>query len=234
MAEYGLKVNNPSGIVVIDGTYSNLALRSSGIFDMTGATSTGSAYQKTFTLTAVTPVLALSCDSSVKCAVASISQNGTTVTVVIETQAIGPVSYYLFDNPVYGAAFNIKYGLIVRNKTTGAVVFDSRLKYMRVLDFIVGSASGSGYPSTSKSYAGVTKIAVVQCARKMYATTTVTPGSPPLLLIIDTGGATYTASGNTITLSSFLRWQIGPTANITAYNQDLTDYAYLVLDLSNY
>ncbi len=231
MAEYGLKVKNSSGYLVIDGEYSNLGVRSSGVLDMSNAPQiTNGCYYKTFTLTANNPIVALSGGYA---AISSMSISGTTMTFMVWANDRSNLTYYLFDEAMYCARFNTNYGLVVKNKTTGLVVYDSRIKYMRVIDIISGSGSTG---VITRSYPGVQKIALVQSAKYAYGETIVIPtANPPFTQPYLITGVSSVTSNNIANISSILVYTIPPSQNnpvILQNNQDF--YSYLVLDVSNY
>lgn len=232
MAEYGLTVKNSGGYLVIDGTYSNMGIRQSGALDMSDASQLpNGCYYKSFTFSASSPILALAGDYAL---VSSISLSNGVLTAVIQAQSKSTLTYYLFDEAAYGARYNTAYGLVVKNKTTGVVVFDSRIKYMRVIDVIQGDPGSNGGVSISRSYAGVASVAVVQCTRYRYGTTVVIPGgNPPQTQPIGAASASK-AVGASVNIAVITLFTYPPATNNPTFNDDQPFYSYLVLDVSNY
>lgn len=231
MAEYGLQIKNAGGFLVIDGTYSNLGIRSSGTLDMSNAAqNTNGCFYKTFTITANTPIIALSGGYA---AISSMAISGTTLTFTVWALSRANQIYYLFDEAMYCARFNTNYGLVVKNKSTGLVVYDSRIKYMRVLDVISGSGSTG---VITRSYPGVQKVAVVQCAKYAFGETVIIPtANPPFTQPYLNTGASSVTSNNVASISEISVFNLPPSQNnpiVLENNQDF--FFYLVVDVSYY
>lgn len=231
MAEYGLKIKNANGYLMVDGTYSNLALRSAGAFDMSNADQmTNGAYFKSFQVAGQNPVVALA--GSTLALVLNSSLVGGVLTVVIVAPTRTNIPYYVFDNANLGSRFNTNYGLVVKNVNTGQVVFDSRCRYMRILDVI--TSNDANWTAVSRSYAGLASaVAVVQSSRWRYGTTVFLPGSPPKLQPFSTCSASK-VDGVTVTLDSVMLWTFPPDPNNPVFEDSNTMYTYLVLDITNF
>ena len=161
MADYGLKVWNKDGFVQIDGTYRNLGLRAKGSVYSGGVGSSTGFYIAAVTLPATAPMLAWR--ATAPTAQRQIVQSGGQITYYFECQGNGVrVDYWLFDFPDF-AILPGNYGLRVWS-ASGEVVFDSRARYMRVIDSLQAFGAGAvGDPIDSgiaRGY-GVGTIAVV-------------------------------------------------------------------------
>lgn len=100
------------------------------------------------------PILALFCGASFV-GVMSRSQSGSTFSWEIVTEAAGAsVTYWIFDTTdVAQIQFSLTKGLRIRNASNNRVIFDSRYKYMRILQVVnrtVGTAEvNESIPLTS-------------------------------------------------------------------------------------
>ncbi|PTA70493.1 MULTISPECIES: hypothetical protein [unclassified Stenotrophomonas] len=90
------------------------------------------------------PILAVNCSSALV-GVVSKSQSGSTYEWVISTDIVGAsVTYWVFDTTdVAQMKFITTKGLRMRNPANNRVIFDSRYKYMRVLQ-MVNTLVGTG------------------------------------------------------------------------------------------
>ncbi|HCK4902595.1 TPA: hypothetical protein N0H64_001602 [Pseudomonas aeruginosa] len=124
-------VRNSDGVVVIDDSYVNSAVAARGTVTPSAST--------TFVYPAATisyiprrpdslPMIAVSMTGAFYVAKTEVASGRVTWTVVSVSGT--PISYFIFDDPPDGAA---KGSLVVRNKTTGRVTFDSDLDYLRVV-----------------------------------------------------------------------------------------------------
>ncbi|MER0801092.1 hypothetical protein AAA535_10635 [Pseudomonas aeruginosa] len=124
-------VRNPGGVVVIDDTYVNSAVAARGT--VTPSASTTFIYPVA-TISYVPrrpdslPKIAVSMTGAFYVAKAEVASGRVTWTVVSISGT--PISYFIFDDPPDGVATG---SLVLRNKTTGRVTFDSDLDYLRVV-----------------------------------------------------------------------------------------------------
>ncbi|PZS71259.1 hypothetical protein [Stenotrophomonas maltophilia] len=90
------------------------------------------------------PILAVTCSGALV-GVVSKSQSGSTYEWVINTDVVGAsVTYWVFDTTdVAQMQFITTKGLRIRNPANNRVIFDSRYKYMRVLQ-MVSTLAGTG------------------------------------------------------------------------------------------
>ncbi|MBZ5489134.1 hypothetical protein HW452_16565 [Halomonas aquamarina] len=131
----------------IDENYSNLCLRSYERFQINGS-GQYVTIQRTFTTTS--GVVAFS-EGDVF--VGSVTRNGDRTTYNLTAKPGTWVRAYIFDTSEYGERYyNDAIGMRIRNPNTGRVVFDSRNKYLRLVDFIQGDGT-SGH-NQNKQYAG--------------------------------------------------------------------------------
>lgn len=167
MAEYGSRFINATGQVLIDSNYSNLGMRQKG------SGNTGQTLIQYLSFAGGNPVLAINANALIRVSAGVRSGNTTTFTIV-SFEPNTAFEWWCFDDVAYAERYPGAYGMIVRNKNTGAVVFDSRCKYMRVLDFVAGTAPNAltqlAPPFVTKSY-GVGKVAAVQCQFSYYSDT---------------------------------------------------------------
>lgn len=239
MAEYGLRVKNANGFVQIDGTYANLALVEK--LTLSASTQGGGPNNVIWSVTRdftgyTNPAIALSPPSNV-----SVCWSGQLVgsTLRVTFWATSAVSFevYVFDVASRGQKFNINYGLIVKNKTTGAVVFDSRMKYMRVLESISGSSNNGGFATINRAYAGALKVAVVQSVFWAWSSHEIVPDDPvnPTAVGVITASMVTKPSANSIRIaaggvySNSSRLSTNPVPNTYS-----PGFSYIALDVSNY
>lgn len=170
-----VRFRNSTGNVLIDGTYQNLALRAKGSITTTPTGISGFS-QYYLTLPCDQGVLAFRCSSP--CAIFGVTYSGGNATYQIATtNGNAVVDYWHFDLPQYTAGPSNWPKLIVRNPSTGAVVFDSRLNYMRVIDFIQLDAGDSNANPLQPSYSGKTP-AIIQSKRAWDLRVEYLPGVP--------------------------------------------------------
>ncbi|WP_176506353.1 hypothetical protein [Pseudomonas urethralis] len=239
MAEYGLTIKNSSGYVQIDGEYSNLALVESLTLSATsrGGGPNGSVWYVTRSFpNYVSPVVAIYANNGVTVCYQAAQVNGVwQFTFWATTQNAFQV--YMFDQAGRGARFAINYGLVVKNKTTNAVVFDSRMKYMRVVDYIAANLGGNYFDNISKDYTAYKKVAIVQGAFWATSIQEVIPDDPTdptaITLIEVSGMLNHSVNGISIqvmdTYSNSNRLSQNPLPNWYC-----NSYSYLVLDVSDF
>ncbi|WP_250467621.1 hypothetical protein [Caballeronia sp. GAFFF2] len=227
MADFGLKVVNANGFLQIDSTYANLGLRQKGSITSGGAATANGWYAATLTVAyGVSPMLAVR-PASGQCVLVSTSVSGSNITYKFYCNASGvAITYWLFDSPA-GITGSGSYGLIVRN-SSGSPVFDSRMSYLRILDFINGTGTNV---SLSTPYSKT--IAVVQ-TQLWYSWGISTPPYPQTGGIVNFLAMPFAVSNNTFSASSgqlidYSRQDPAPAINSTARN----GYAYIIVDVTN-
>lgn len=226
MAEYGSRFINATGQVLIDSTYSNMGMRQKG------SGNTGQSLVQTVAFANGNPVLAVSGNGLLRISQGQRSGNITTFTI----RSFEPntaFEWWCFDDVAYAERYNSTHGMIVRNKNTGAVVFDSRCKYMRVLEFLAGQAPNATTqlqpPFVSRSY-GVGKVAAVQCQFSYYSDAVqISPPPRPLFAIIVWDAFMKPTNGN---FEAAYRVEMQyDTTNVPPAMYS-PNYAYLLIDVS--
>ncbi|MFK0309738.1 hypothetical protein ACIQUF_00700 [Pseudomonas sp. NPDC090233] len=239
MAEYGLRIKNANGFVQIDGTYANLALVEK--LTLTATSQAGGPNGIIYFITRdfpgyTTATIALSMPNNVAVCWSGQLINGVLrVTFWATTQ--NPFEVYVFDVASRGQRFAINYGLVVKNKATGAVVFDSRMKYMRVLEAVSGKSTDGSFPTTDRSYPALKKVAVIQSVFWAWSFHQVIPNDPTDPSAI----ATIAASCISKPSATMVRLQGVQTYNNAnrlssnpVPNTYCSSYHYIMLDVSDY
>lgn len=132
---YGLRIKNSvTGGLQIDDRYSNLALSTKGAVATDANQSVASGKQSSYKTIALPasaskPVIAL---YSTAAPVVVIDQTPTAFTVFAQGNFPQAFEYFVFDEAEVCPTPAAGYGLLVRDKTTGDVRFDSRMRYMNV------------------------------------------------------------------------------------------------------
>jgi hypothetical protein len=228
----GFRTKTSGGGIQIDQTYKNLALRAKGSFDPGTSSNKGKWRIGSITVTGNSPALAWRCAKP--CAMVYATRSGTSITytfMVADTS--GTVEWWLFDTPDYGVA-NGPLGLRVRNPATNAVVFDSRMKYMRVVGAVNGSIA-NGMPANA-SYTGSPALVTGNSAYIYTSQVIGGIGSPPPYPWIDfTNYLMAALNGQQITWSSPQTDATDHPANQTFNNGARQDaYNFLVIDVANF
>jgi hypothetical protein len=236
MADFGLQLFNSSGNVQIDSTYKNLGLREKGSVVSSSSAPIGSTgfYYATFTTVAGTcPVVAFRSNGT--CYLSHSTTSGNSTTYYFSCSAANvTVQYWIFDD-LANVTLSGNYGLQVFN-AAGGKVFDSRSKYMRIVDLVRGTneaSNGAMASGFTQSYSGLP--AVVQGQLYYYLT----------YGIIGASSAPYTVqrilTAATVTFpSGGVTWQ-SKTADVSVFTNQSSlpdsrthrSYDYLVLDVSN-
>lgn len=157
----GFKLRRGNQTVAIDSDYFNLALRQKGTV-RTGPLNGPNVNVRwaTFTVNGDQPILALRAPYPVALTHSVVNGNGTiTYTLYgIPDNAIDfDVEFWVFDLPKYGMMFTSAGKFIVRNPASREVVFDSRMKYLKVQGFyqpdnnVTDARDFSRYPAVVQS-----------------------------------------------------------------------------------
>lgn len=141
----GVRIRQGDGsLIQIDPSWENLAMKTQG--SVACPAPSGRSYgQGVITVGGCNePILAIRCNGALV-GVFSKTQAGNTYTWTIVTSVPGAtVEYWVFDTTdVAQMAFNVTTGMRFRNPANGRVLFDSRYKYMRILQMINQNA-GTG------------------------------------------------------------------------------------------
>lgn len=233
MAEYGLKIKNSSGYVQIDGTYSNMAVSKSGELNFNSANQlVNGVYSLLISVQGVSPSIALVNPSGGAVMVGSSWRSGSNFNFYVYSTTRGIGKYYIFDDVSMANKYNTEYGLVVKNKNTSRVVFDSRCPYMRVIDSISGSNTES-LPLT-RNY-GISEIAIIQSLRIRYDQTVVVGGSPTRPDLIPISASSFVSiSGSSVTISNGVIWTYPPSPDNPTISDINQNYHYVILDISGY
>ncbi|BBP95976.1 hypothetical protein BSFA1_11050 [Burkholderia sp. SFA1] len=232
MSDFGLQLFNSSGNLQIDSTFKNLGLREKGTTRSGGSPAGNMGWYWATVTTSVGNAPMIAFRSSSKCYLRYSSISGSQITYWFHCLGTGvTVQYWIFDDPSL-ATLSGNYGLQVFN-ASGSKVFDSRTKYMRVIDSI--SAAGSSGDALdngfTRSYSGTP--AVVQGQLRTRITNTAA-GSPPNMTIVTVMFAPAVSfSGGDVSWKT----ETVVTVNTTGQSgvpegQARTAYDYLVLDVS--
>ncbi len=135
----GFKLNRPDGSVAIDSSYFNLALRQRGSLELSSIPNPGTPGFKSggMTLAGDQPILAYR--SSQPVVMFTAKKNGGMLDFSfggINQNGNISIDWWLFDLPQYAMQYASGGRMIVRRPTDGATVFDSRNKYLKVMDFV--------------------------------------------------------------------------------------------------
>lgn len=131
---YGMRFRNGGGTFQVDGQNVNFALRYKGTGTFSNLTyGAGSVRYATFTVTADTPFVAISCPYATVCAKGAKS-GGNWQFFIYSTEASAGAgfTYYVFDKASQ-IGVSGGYGVRIRNPSSGEVVFDSRQKPMMIV-----------------------------------------------------------------------------------------------------
>jgi len=151
----GIRIVNTFGTLLIDETYSNLALRQRGSVTLGSNNNLHVPLANGFN----SPIVALTSDRPARVGII----NTTAATPFIglrgrEGDPAANMDYYMFDKPLSSLAVG-NAGLKVYN-ASGQLTFDSRLKYARVVDIFGGETQGQWVGT--RTYAAGRKYAVAQ------------------------------------------------------------------------
>lgn len=146
----GFRAKTESGIIQIDGTYQNLSLLAHSYITTEAWATSPWLGTYMFSINAANgtwPILAVR--TAGKVTVVPASQTGNTYTWRIVTEGTGvQVEYWVFAKPALIAAS--AYGMVIRNETTGEVVFDALHSWMRAagaIDKAMGSPQNYSFPA---------------------------------------------------------------------------------------
>ncbi|MGD9756435.1 MAG: hypothetical protein AB7U71_02805 [Comamonas sp.] len=157
-------IRNPNRTVLIDDSYENLTLHAKGS-QFIKTPGLGETYVPYFTFSVpmiggVPPAIAIRCESGdmgMHILRSVISGNSLVVTVlwepVIPNGDNGTLYWYAF-YPANKTSLG-KGALVLRNRSTGVITFDSDFNYLRVVDVVSGvSEASKSYPS-GRRYAAI-------------------------------------------------------------------------------
>lgn len=153
---HGLRIRRQNDSrIQIDETFANLELVTSGTLTFSGLESSKSIAApsgRTNVVIALRPTTA----GTTACVVKATGGGFT----VYKGGSDGAVAYHLFADPLNTPTPD-KVGLVVRNRATGKIVYNSNYKYLKILDaFPVSLALGQ---SLTKSYDSSKVVALIAC-----------------------------------------------------------------------
>ncbi len=249
---YGFVAVNDSGIVQIDGAYTNYSLASKGSVTLTeqsmylGASGAGDVYGTCYiadvAYTAPDPLFVLENTSGVPVVVISTANVGPNMWQT-RLMALAPVSvgYFVFSSNVVVAGAG--YGLIVYDGA-GRPVASSNMKYPLIRQVVSGNVIGAGPDYGQYNYAAATSFSATFTpgGGRMGVGAIRTPSTQfngSLLSGAWRGnigfGGWMTGSG-TATFSTF-NWRFGPSSpnppNFQYDYQSALDYGGILIDVSN-
>lgn len=135
----GFKLNRPDGSIAIDSNYFNLALREKGSAVIANQPNPNTPGFRNLYMTLGGDQAIIAYRSASPVAMYQARKLGGAIEYVFcgmsEHQPI-TLDWWVFDLPQYAQQFANSGKMIVRRPTDGAVVFDSRNKYMKIMDFI--------------------------------------------------------------------------------------------------
>jgi hypothetical protein len=224
----GMRIRNNGNILQVDGNYQNMEVSAQGT-----ATTSGS-YGGTSEMYADIPIPSGRGNSllAVYGATAAVyckKQDANTFRVFSQASTPATFTYYLFSTP---QAVSGGVGLKIRNNTTGAVLFNSRYKYLRVLDYLTGTLAIDS--AISRQYPGK-KVAIIQTLR-------------PFHIKIDSGGTSQQPAGvftfrsgqmtnpqsDTATVTFGISFVFGGPVQVTPVANGMNSIGYLVIDVTGY
>jgi hypothetical protein len=229
----GFRTHLSNGGIQIDQTYRNLAMRAKGSFSPGTAWNNNKWRFGQITVTGNTPVLAWRCNSP--CAMVYATRAGASITYTfIVAATTGTVEWWLFDDPAFGVATG-PHGIRIRNPSNGVVVYDSRMKYMRVVGTLNGDFGALVAPNNG-SYAGGSTAVITGNAAYQYISNLVSQaGSPPFpwtdfvfypMATVSGGDVVWTVQqSDPVTHPASQAFQNGTQQNA---------YSFLFVDVSNF
>ncbi len=131
-------INRPDGSIAIDSNYYNLALRQKGRLMLTSQPSGNTPHfrSETMTLAGDQAIIAFRAPKPVAMYRSFKTGNSFQFTFAGQSGDPIPVDWWLFDLPQYGISNQSGGKLIVRRPQDGTIAFDSRMSYLKVMDFV--------------------------------------------------------------------------------------------------
>lgn len=193
-----IEVINDANTVLIDDEYSNAALLLKGSVTLTNQyAGQGDCYLTQITMNS-SDVLMLALElNDIKVIHLTTTRSGNTWTfnlLHLKAFAGRALTYYLFSIP---SNISDAGGLLKLYNSSGSIVFDSNLKYLRIQGFYTTKLSGSNTVATvdSRKYA---HIAVMACYYNQHQPFGPQPPSPPYSFLDIAAQNVFYRQGNTI------------------------------------
>ena len=225
---HGLKVKNDGNYLVIDQEYANLALRSKG----TSYAGRSNSYTVKVSFPADQAVVAYRATAPIAI-FTSINTSGVQTDTIV-SNGNANIEYFVFDLPGYATPFNIDYGLRVRNPATGALVFDSRMPYMRVLQDYSGTlpAPGGGPgSSTALTFTGF-KPAVIQSQRPFRYDSAPLSAVPPIEWLNTWYTGMFSTNATQAIFYNLVLYYSGDSGTRAGPVRRQLNYNYIIVDVS--
>ncbi|MDQ7989009.1 MAG: hypothetical protein REI09_05175 [Candidatus Dactylopiibacterium sp.] len=202
---YGIRARRVNGGgVQFDPTYCNLVARSAGSLAVTAWDGWSGARAATLSFDNPSGLAMVAYRASALTACMLVTSSGTTSSFKFISYDASTVDYWIFDVPQYGTRYyEAAYGMRVK-RLDGSVAFDSRYRYMRVLDIVRTEAA-----AFSRSYgAGVVPAVIVGANSYRWLAQTDFPGDQWVFVrqqygAIRTAGADVTGDTLIITATPF-------------------------------
>jgi hypothetical protein len=225
----GFRTRNNNSVLVIDGTYKNLELISSG------SVSLGTADPNNQGMYADVAVPLGS--TNVLLAIRSAAQgvywkklNASTFRIYAGGSTAVTVAYYLFADPVQSSNVG-KVGLVIRNASNGQVLYKSTRKYLRVLGMLSGTIVTDS--TVTQQYAGKT-VAIIQMLRaNLIRMETGGTGQQPIFVVTWKSATMHTPDASTVRITHRTVATNTGFGNPSPYVDAIQEYAYMIVDVSN-
>ncbi len=185
----GLRVRGSGGVLQIDGNFFNLALKQKGLLSVVFQPD-GYGYANLQVVASSKALIAFLCPNM--CFLRTMSIGSGVINCQFRAINGSSIQWFLFDDPSTMSIGNQKLGLIVRNRITQKVVFDSRYKYMKVLQ----SYSSSNYATPPAFYSFPGRAVAIVQGQLSYAITHDYIGQPPNGIDVAQFEAVTTSSQN--------------------------------------
>lgn len=229
----GLRIRNNGNILQIDGTYRNSELIQKGTLALNQSDVNGRGWFGSISLPASKSMTFIAFRAASPGIYWQL-QNATTMQVFSGSKAPTPqppdITYYIFGEPDIPISGGV--GLIVRNAATGQVAYNSRKKYLRILQPINQQIPvDSGLTLT---YPGKT-VAICQCMRptRWKVDTGGTPQQPIFVLSLASGTMATPDAQTAVILNRTTETYTGFGGNTTQI-VNMLDAAYLIVDVTGY
>lgn len=227
------RFRNGNNVLLIDENYENLALRQFASVVTGPPNAYGMSYADV-TFAHDQSVMAVRCS-------AYVAIFGTTYgpgTVTYRLIAVGgrvTVECWNFDLPKY-SVYNPNHAkLIIRKPSSGEVAFDSRLKYMRVLNFQYTNGGGTTTPAITTTYPAGSQPAVVVSSQP-WSMRSVRIGYPnPHTQIVSHGVGMCRCNGTTVDIAPLVTYASFNDENEgTVYpDSEMLEGYWMTLDVAN-
>lgn len=226
----GFKLRRENSTIAIDGDYFNLALRQKG---SVAVTKKGDLYVPYGDVTVAADQPLIAYRSTFAAALATATRSGGNVTFRFygmgqgQATGEGTLEWWLFDLPEYGQTYDTRGKLITRRQSDGRVSFDSRKKYLKVMDFF-SHANNSDTPRDYPRTPGVVTI------NRAWATSQRQMVSPPGTLREGLSSAVWTQGNRVWTGSRNTFYSLSPSSpSSPSFNYNGGTPQTMVVDLTN-